>query len=189
MTNQGIRLVPLTDDGIPRDLFPHMHRLYADTNAQFGPWGCKYLTKDFFPGLYANYRRRILLIAAYKGNTDDLPIGMSFLLVKGDRLYGRYWGALAHANALHFNACYYRPIEWAIENRIRIFDPGIGGEHKIRRGFEAVTNESYHRFADGRMQEVLRLNIGRINAMEQANIDAINRDRPMARREKRSEKG
>lgn len=98
-------------------------------------------------------------------------------------MYGRYWGALAHANALHFNACYYRPIEWAIENGIRIFDPGIGGEHKIRRGFEAVTNKSYHRFADGRMQEVLRLNIGRINAMEQANIDAINRDRPMARRE------
>jgi hypothetical protein len=34
------------------------------------------------------------------------------------------------------------------------------------------------------MQEVLRLNIGRINAMEQTNIDAINRDRPIARREK-----
>jgi hypothetical protein len=31
------------------------------------------------------------------------------------------------------------------------------------------------------MQEVLRLNIGRINAMEHANIDAINRDRPMVR--------
>ena len=77
-----------------------------------------------------------------------------------------------------------RPIEWAIENGIRIFDPGIGGEHKIRRGFEAVTNESYHRFADGRMQEVLRLNIGRINALEHANIDAINRDRPIVRREK-----
>jgi predicted N-acyltransferase len=181
MPNQGIRLVPLTGDSIPRDLFPHMHRLYADTNAQFGPWGCKYLTKAFFPGLYANYRRRILLIAAYTGHTDDLPIGMSFLLVKGDRMYGRYWGALVHANALHFNACYYRPIEWAIENGIRIFDPGIGGEHKIRRGFEAVANESYHRFADNRMQEVLRLNIGRINAMEHANIDAINRDRPIVR--------
>jgi len=180
MPDQGIQLVPLTDETISRDLFPHMYRLYADTNAQFGPWGCKYLTEDFFLGLYARYRHRILLIAAYHDDTDALPIGMSFLLVKGDRLYGRYWGTQAPANALHFNACYYQPIEWAIENDIRIFDPGIGGEHKIRRGFEAVPNISYHRFADERMQEVLRLNIGRINQMEQANIDGINSERPIA---------
>lgn len=180
MPDQGIQLVPLTDDAIPRDLFPHMYRLYADTNAQFGPWGCKYLTEDFFMGLYARYRKRILLMAAYQDNTDALPIGMSFLLVKGDRLYGRYWGTLAPANALHFNACYYQPIEWAIKNDIRIFDPGIGGEHKIRRGFEAVPNASFHRFSDERMQAVLRFNIGRINQMEQANIDDINSERPIA---------
>jgi uncharacterized protein len=180
MPDQGIQLVPLTDDAITQDLFPHMYRLYADTNAQFGPWGCKYLTKDFFLGLYTRYRKRILLMAAYQSNTDALPIGMSFLIVKGDRMYGRYWGTLAHANALHFNACYYQPIAWAIENDIRIFDPGIGGEHKIRRGFKAVPNVSYHRFTDERMQEVLRLNIGRINQMEQANIEDINNDRPIA---------
>ena len=180
MPDQGIQLVPLTNDTIPQDLFPHMYRLYADTNAQFGPWGCKYLTEDFFMGLYARYRKRILLMAAYQDNTDALPIGMSFLLVKGDRLYGRYWGTLAPANALHFNACYYQPIEWAIKNDIRIFDPGIGGEHKIRRGFEAVPNASFHRFSDERMQAVLRFNIGRINQMEQANIDDINSERPIA---------
>jgi predicted N-acyltransferase len=178
---QGLRLVPLTGEAITKKLFPHMYRLYAATNAQFGPWGCKYLTKDFFLGLYNRYRHRILLMAAYRKREDDaLPIGMSFLLIKGDRMYGRYWGAVEPIHALHFNACYYRPIEWAIENRIRIFDPGIGGDHKIRRGFEAVPNLSYHRFADSRMQEVLRLNIGRINEMEQANIDAINSEQPLA---------
>ena len=179
--SQGIQLVPLTGQAITQDLFPHMYRLYADTNAQFGPWGCKYLTEDFFLGLYERFRDRILLIAAYQGNTDAIPIGMSFLLIKGDRMYGRYWGAVKPVHALHFNACYYRPIEWAIENGIRIFDPGIGGEHKIRRGFEAVPNLSYHRFSDRRMQEVLRLNIERINDMERANIDAINSERPIAR--------
>ena len=182
LTQQGIRLVPLTGEAISRDLFPHMYRLYAATNDQFGPWGCKYLTEDFFLGLYNHYRHRILLMAAYRDRVEDaLPIGMSFLLVKGDRMYGRYWGAEEPINALHFNACYYRPIEWAIENRIAIFDPGIGGDHKIRRGFEAVPNLSYHRFSDSRMQEVLRLNIDRINEMEQANIDAINAERPIAR--------
>ena len=181
MSQQGLRLVPLTGEAISRNLFPHMYHLYAATNAQFGPWGCKYLTEDFFLGLYRGYRHRILLMAAYRDRADDaLPIGMSFLLIKGNRMYGRYWGAVEPIHALHFNACYYRPIEWAIENRLRIFDPGIGGDHKIRRGFEAVPNLSYHRFADSRMQEVLRLNIGRINEMEQANIDAINSEQPLA---------
>lgn len=182
MRQQGLRLVPLTGDAISRDLFPHMYRLYAATNAQFGPWGCKYLTEEFFLGLHARYRRRILLMAAYRDDEDSvLPIGMAFLLIKGDRMYGRYWGALEPVHALHFNACYYCPIEWAIEKGIHLFDPGIGGDHKIRRGFEAVPNTSYHRFSDHRMQEVLRLNIGRINAMEQDNIDAINTERPISR--------
>jgi predicted N-acyltransferase len=182
LEDQDIRLVPLTGDDIPRELFPLMYRLYAQTNDQFGPWGCKYLTEKFFAGLFDRFRRRILLMAAYQGQTAAPPIGMSFLLFKKDRLYGRYWGTSVQANALHFNACYYGPIEWAIANGIRNFDPGIGGEHKIRRGFEAVPNFSYHRFADSRMQEVLRLNIGRINQMERANIDSINRDRPIAQR-------
>lgn len=177
---QGLRLVPLTGEAIPRDLFPHMYRLYAETNAQFGPWGCKYLTEDFFTGLHRRFRHRLLLVAAYQDGADALPLGMSFLLHKDDRLYGRYWGATVPANALHFNACYYKPIEWAIANGIQRFDPGIGGEHKIRRGFKAVPNTSYHRFADSRLQEVLRLNIGRINQLEQANIDAINAERPLA---------
>jgi predicted N-acyltransferase len=180
MSDQGLRLIPLTGDAIRPELFPHMYRLYAETNAQFGPWGCQYLTRDFFAGLHACFRHRILLMAAYRDTSEPLPTGMSFLLVKGDRLYGRYWGTLAPANALHFNACYYRPIEWAIDNGIRHFDPGIGGDHKIRRGFKAVPNYSYHRFSDERMREVMRLNIVRINQLEQANIDAINAERPIA---------
>ena len=181
MQQQAIRLVPLTGEAIAEDLFPLMYRLYAATNDQFGPWGCKYLTEDFFRRLYRRYRHRILLMAAYRDHAEDpLPVGMSFLLIKGDRMYGRYWGAAEPVHALHFNACYYRPIEWAIANRINIFDPGIGGDHKIRRGFEAVPNLSYHRFSDSRMQEVLRLNIEKINTMEQENIDLINSERPIA---------
>ncbi|MDJ0723091.1 MAG: GNAT family N-acetyltransferase [Desulfobacterales bacterium] len=181
MEKQGIRLVALTGDAITPDLFKHMYALYTDTNAQFGPWGCHYLTAAFFEGLHARYRHRILLINAHQ-NGDPMPIGMSFLLFKGDRLYGRYWGATAEANALHFNACYYAPIEWAIQNGIRQFDPGIGGHHKIRRGFEAVPNFSYHRFSEWRLQEILRLNIAKINQMEMAQIEDINAELPLANR-------
>jgi hypothetical protein len=181
MDRQGIRLVALTGEQITPELFKRMYALYTDTNAQFGPWGCHYLTPSFFEGLHSRYRHRILLINALREGSPT-PIAMSFLLYKGDRLYGRYWGATTEADALHFNACYYAPIEWAIQNGIRHFDPGIGGHHKIRRGFEAVPNHSYHRFSEWRLQEILRLNIGKINQLEMAQIENINAEIPLANR-------
>ncbi|MBL0715508.1 MAG: GNAT family N-acetyltransferase [Desulfosarcina sp.] len=178
MARQRIRVVPLSGEQITPDLFKHMYALYTDTNAQFGPWGCHYLTADFFDGLHARYRHRILLMGAFQDGAR-LPIGMSFLLFKGDRLYGRYWGATTEVHMLHFNACYYAPIEWAIRNGIRHFDPGIGGHHKTRRGFEAVPNYSYHRFSEWGLQEILQLNIDKINQMEMAQIRGLNAERPL----------
>jgi len=33
-------------------------------------------------------------------------------------LWGRYWGSEKNIDYLHFEACYYSPIEWAIKNKI-----------------------------------------------------------------------
>jgi len=45
---------------------------------------------------------------------------------------------------LHFECCYYQGIEYCIKNGISFFDPGVQGEHKIRRGFEPRASNSYH---------------------------------------------
>ena len=39
---------------------------------------------------------------------------------------------------------YKRQIEYCIKNGISFFDPGVQGEHKIRRGFEPRASNSYH---------------------------------------------
>jgi uncharacterized protein len=106
------------------------------------------------------------------------PIGISFCLTKGDQLYGRYWGATQDFENLHFDTCYYTPIEWAIAHNIQTFDPGAGGRHKKRRGFPATPNYSLHRFYDARLAKILCSYIGEINEMEQREIDAINADLP-----------
>ena len=106
---------------------------------------------------------------------------MSFCLRKGDKLYGRYWGCLEEYNALHFEACYYKPIEWAIANGIKTFDPGAGGRHKKRRGFPATGNHSLHRFRDRRMSQILKHYIGEINQAEAAEIEAINNELPFSK--------
>ncbi len=182
----GIAMKSFTGENIPREFFPLMYQYYARTNDQYGLWGCKYLTKNFFEGLYHRYHHRLHIQAAFNSLDPKIPVGMSFLLTKGDQLYGRYWGSLQRINHLHFNACYYGPIEWAITHGIKRFDPGAGSSHKLRRGFAAVPNYSFHRFYDQRLQQIMEMHIDEINQMEQQHIDDLNKQLPFSE-DKRSE--
>ena len=174
----GLTFQVFTGDEIPAHLFQRMYEFYADTCDKFGWWGSKYLTEKFFEDLEGIWRDKVVFFAAYGEHDLHHPVGMSFCLRKGDQLYGRYWGSTVEIDCLHFEACYYQPIEWAIKNGIRFFDPGAGGKHKIRRGFPALANHSLHRFYDPQLAQILRGNIDRINEMEQAEIDSANEDLP-----------
>jgi len=182
LEDQGISLRIFSGEDIPRTFFPLMYGFYERTNDKFGPWGCKYLTRSFFDGLYRHYRGRLVLVAAFNADDPAAPLAMALLVTKGDQLYGRYWGCSRPANSLHFNACYYAPIEWAIANGIRRFDPGAGGVHKIRRGFAAVSSYSLHRFFDPRLAKIMQTHIDEINRLEQEHIDNLNHELPFARR-------
>ena len=171
----------LTGEEIAHHLYPLIYRFYSSTCDKF--WGgSKYLTPKFFEQLYPNYSHRIVLAAAYNPNQSK-PVGMSFFVRKASQLYGRYWGCFDEFDCLHFEACYYKPIEWAIAEGIQMFDPGAGGKHKRRRGFAATGNHSLHRFYDFRMTRILRQYIAEINDMEQEEIDAINQDLPFSKKE------
>lgn len=178
MSKAGLELKTLTGDEIPHSLFPLMYRFYESTCDKFGWWGSKYLTKRFFEQLYHNYRHRVLFVAAYSDSDDRRPVGMSFCLTKGDRLYGRYWGSDRDIDCLHFNVCYYSPIEWAVNHGIQSFDPGAGGRHKKRRGFPATPNVSLHRFYPQRLKQILVSYLQEVNEMEAREVEAINAELP-----------
>ncbi len=174
----GLRLQIVTGEQIPKSFFPLMYEFYANTCDQFGWWGSKYLTRTFFEQLHGAYRHRVVFAAGYSDQDDRQPIGMSFCLTKGEQLYGRYWGSAQYIECLHFDACYYTPIEWAIANGIQTFDPGAGGRHKKRRGFPAMPNHSLHRFYNPRFSQILSAYIQEMNTLEQQEIDAINAELP-----------
>jgi len=174
----GLNLSTVTGAQIAPQLFSQMYAFYADTCDKFGYWGSKYLTPEFFEQLHENYRHRVVFVTA-TGQDPATPVGMSFCITKGDRLYGRYWGSSEDVDCLHFDACYYTPIEWAIQNGIKIFDPGAGGRHKKRRGFPATANYSLHRFYHPRFGKILRDHLSEVNELEQQQIVAINQDLPM----------
>lgn len=180
LAREGIRIRAVAGDDIPRDFFTRMYRFYSRTNRKFGPWGCHYLNGAFFESLYDTFRHRLVFMAACPDSAPDAPVGMSLLAAKGDKLYGRYWGSSEKHHALHFETCYYAPIEWAIENGISRFDPGIGGGHKVRRGFESVPAFSLHRFMDPRLRGIMEHYMTDINREETAHIEAINATLPLA---------
>ena len=73
----------------------------------------------------------ILLYIAYE--KEDIIAG-TLNFYGGDKIYGRYWGSFKDVRHLHFELCYYRPIEFAIKNKLQTFEAGAQGEHKIQRG-------------------------------------------------------
>ena len=174
----GLKLQAVTGEEIPQSLFPLMYEFYSDTCDKFGWWGSKYLTKRFFESLYLNYRHRVVFFSAHNQQSTSQPLGMSFCLFKDDRLYGRYWGSFQEIDCLHFDACYYTPIQWAISRKIQIFDPGAGGRHKQRRGFPATPNHSLHRFYHNHLGQLLRRYISQANHHEAQQITAMNADLP-----------
>lgn len=180
--NAGLTIKVLAGEQIPHHLFPLIYQFYSSTCDKFY-WGSKYLTRKFFQQLYPNYRERVVLVTAYQEETEQKPLGLSFCIRKGGNFYGRYWGSFREYDCLHFEACYYQPIEWAIKEGITMFDPGAGGQHKKRRGFAANPNHSLHRFYEPRMSKILRHYITEINQLEQEEIEAINQDLPFSKKE------
>ena len=180
MNTYGIDIRTLTGDDIPPDMARTMYHFYLKTNARYGPWAARYLNGDFFDRIFRNCRHRMLMVTAARP-PSRLPVSLSMLLVKDRHLIGRYWGCEEPVKDLHFNMCFYAPIEWAIENGIRTFDPGAGSPHKILRGFKAVAHTSLHRFYDPRLEILFGRLIDKVNEMETSNIDALNRQLPFAR--------
>lgn len=177
VTQAGLLTKTYKGEEIPPHLYPQIYRFYSSTCNKFY-WGSKYLTRQFFTQLYPQYSDRVVLVTAYTEQDEHNPVGMSFCIHKGENLYGRYWGCNSEYDSLHFEACYYQPIEWAIANGVQMYDPGAGGRHKKRRGFPATANYSLHRFYHHSLSRILRNYLSEINSMEQDEIATINQNLP-----------
>ncbi|MGE3162180.1 MAG: GNAT family N-acetyltransferase [Burkholderiales bacterium] len=115
------------------------HRCYANTYAAHGMR--PYLNLEFFLRAGAAMPASFLLVLAERGGR---PIAAALDVVAGDALYGRYWGAIEHVPLLHFEACYYQGIEFAIAQGLARFEGGAQGEHKLFRGLLPVETLSAH---------------------------------------------
>ena len=141
----GLTLKRLVGADIKKHHWQKFFGFYIDTGNR--KWGRPYLTRAFFEEIGARMADRILLVMA---EHDGHPVAGALNLIGRDALYGRNWGSDGAFRFLHFEACYYQAIDFAIENRIGRVEAGAQGEHKIARGYLPVETRSLHFIADPR---------------------------------------
>jgi len=116
---------------------------YQDTGAR--KWGTPYLTRAFFEHAHETLRDDMLLVLAER---DGRAVAGALNFIGRNALYGRYWGCTEHHPCLHFELCYYRAIDFAIERGLATVEAGAQGEHKLARGYMPVTTHSLHWIRD-----------------------------------------
>jgi predicted N-acyltransferase len=164
--------------------FDAIHELYTITNDKFIPWDARWVNGEFFRLLGENYSRRVVFSEGYRkgqgasGETEE-TIALAMMIRKGEKIWGRYWGAYEDIGDLHFAVCYYAPMDYCIREGIRYFDPGAGSPHKVRRGFRSVFDTSYHKFFDPLLEKLFRANIEEVNNYEEEGIDELNNALPL----------
>ena len=133
---------------ISPDDWDFFYRCYERTYLEHG--NPPYLTRDFFARMAQTMPEAWLLFIAEK---DGHPIASSLIALgnegNGDGTdglvaYGRYWGALERVDCLHFEACYYQPLQWCIAHGVQRFEGGAQGEHKMARALLPVQATSAH---------------------------------------------
>ncbi len=125
------------------DIKPHhwtaFYKFYQSTVDR--KWGSAYLTKGFFPMLSERLGDRVVLMLA---EHDGTPVAGALNLMGDGALFGRNWGCTGDWPFLHFELCYYRAIEFAIEHGLQRVEAGAQGEHKIQRGYLPKPTFSAH---------------------------------------------
>ena len=131
------------------------YQCYERTYLEHG--NAPYLTPAFFKQMQSSMASNWLLFIA---EINGRPIACSLIglhLEAGQPTvaYGRYWGALERVDCLHFDACYYQPLQWCVAHGVKRFEGGAQGEHKMARALLPVSTHSAHWLADPRFAQAV----------------------------------
>ena len=153
----GVTFRWLRGTDIGPDDWDFFYRCYERTYLEHG--NAPYLTRDFFSRMAAHLPQAWVLFIAERGGR---AIASSLIAISDESIrtcaqkdqeieknnpkaaYGRYWGALERVDCLHFEACYYQPLQWCIDHGVQRFEGGAQGEHKMARALLPVQATSAH---------------------------------------------
>jgi len=135
----GLTFHALSGSDITEAHWDAFYRFYRSTVDR--KWGSAYLSRSFFSLVGERLGRRVVLMYAENGGK---PVAGALNLAGETALYGRNWGCRGDWPFLHFELCYYRAIDWAIEHGLQRVEAGAQGRHKIQRGYMPKPTYSAH---------------------------------------------
>ena len=179
VADAGVRFEWRQGTDIASSDWDFFYRCYERTYLEHG--NPPYLTRDFFRRMAAHMPEAWLLFIAERNGqqiaSSLIAISAYPSSVTGQKYsefvaYGRYWGALERVDCLHFEACYYQPLQWCIAHGVQRFEGGAQGEHKMARALLPVPTHSAHwlahpAFADAVGHYLEREGVGMANYLEQ----------------------
>ena len=163
IAEQEIRIVVKRGDELTQGEWMVVFDLYTHTSGR--KWGRPYLTEQFFAHARDALGAEALVVLAYE---SERAIAMSLSFVRGQAVFGRYWGAFVERDSLHFELCYHQLVDYAIAHGLRLVEAGAQGEHKLKRGFVPVITHSAHLIE----QPALAQAIARAVHAENAHLEA-----------------
>lgn len=161
---------PLLKDGkirgFTRAELDQMFEMYQGTSVRYT--GDKpYLNQAFFRLCGERLGDKLELVLAR--NRDGKVLAGAWNLRGTTRRFGRYWGDCEPTRFLHFEVCFYHPIERCIADGVSAFEPGHGGDQKLLRGFQPTYTYSAHWFARPQLHQL----IGKYLQKESVLVDAV----------------
>ncbi len=143
----GVNFRSLRGACIQESDWDFFYQCYERTYLEHG--NAPYLSRDFFHRMARELPECWLLFIAERSGR---AIACSLIGLKAhadpskspEAAYGRYWGALERVDCLHFEACYYQPLQWCIEHGVQRFEGGAQGEHKMARALMPTATLSAH---------------------------------------------
>jgi len=174
----GVVVTVRQGSAITADDWDFFYRCYAHTYLEHG--NPPYLTRGFFTELARSQPAHWLLFIAQRAGR---PIACA-LVATGEQAgqpvaWGRYWGALERVDCLHFEVCYYSPLQWCIEHQYARFEGGAQGEHKLARALLPAAAPSAHWLGHMHLRAAIRQALAREASAMQEHMELLMQRNPL----------
>jgi len=164
----GLEIDVLTGVDLQPRHWDAFYRFYLATSDR--KWGSAYLNRKFFALIGERMADKIVLVMARHGQEY---VAGAFNILGTETIYGRNWGSYGDYKMLHFECCYYRAIEFAIDHGLKRVEAGAQGPHKLQRGYLPVPTYSAHYIPDLNFRRAVAQFLAREREMVEHKIEQL----------------
>ncbi|PWE16484.1 GNAT family N-acetyltransferase [Marinicauda salina] len=172
----GLEIVPLTGSDLTEEHWDVFFACYQDTGER--KWGSPYLNREFFSLVHERMAEDVLLVMARR---DGRWIAAALNFIGSEALFGRYWGCLEHQDNLHFELCYHRAVDFAIDRGLKRVEAGAQGPHKMARGYRPRPVYSAHYLTNPGLSDAVARFLEQERPAVESEIVELERDSPYKR--------